>query len=294
MRDVARRRPGRAILSPPFESIDARTRQLHDALRARPINQALARALDESSRPGAVAGDVRLVLVPGLFHRDHPHTGADGAFLATVARDLGLAVETLPVDGSAGLDGSADAINDWLISSADTRPVLLFTLSMGTNEVRHALTRVAAARAFANVRAWTSISGLPFGSAAVDMTLANPLRRAFVRALCRFKGWHYENLRDVVRHRPGAPFVLPAHVRFVQIAAFPERVHLRDRRSRRLHRWLAGHGPNDGFALLEELAALPGEIYPVRGADHYLNGAASLEGRLAALIHDLVIRTTSR
>jgi len=170
--------------------------------------------------------------------------------------------------------------------------VLLFTLSMGTNEVRHALTRAAAAHAFANVRAWTSISGLPFGSAAVDLTLANPLRRAFVRALCRVKGWNYGNLRDVVRHRPGAPFVLPAHVRFVQIAAFPEHAHLRDRRSRRLHRWLAHHGPNDGFALLDELAALPGEIYPVWGVDHYLNGAASLEGRLAALIHDLAIRTS--
>ena len=291
VRDVARRRPGRAILSTTLESIDARTRLLYDSLRARPINQALARTLDEA-RPASATSDVRLVLVPGLFYREHPRTGADGAFLETVARDLGLAVEMLPIDGSAGLDGSADAINDWLLATMDARPVLLFTLSMGTNEVRHALTRAAAARAFVKVRAWISISGLPFGSAAVDLTLANPLRRAFVRALCRVKGWHYENLRDVVRHRPGAPFVLPAHIRLVQIAAFPEHAHLRDRRSRRLHRWLARLGPNDGFALLDELAALPGEIYPVWGVDHYLNGAASLEGRLAALISDLAIRTS--
>jgi hypothetical protein len=285
VRDFARRRPGNHALSAP-DSVDARTRRLYDAVRSRPANQALARTLDEA-RATNEPDDVRLALVPGLFHREHPHTGADGAFLERVARDLGLEVETLPVDGSAGLDASADAINDWLIATADARPVLLFTLSMGSNEVRHALTRNAAARAFANVRAWTSISGLPFGSAAVDLTLANPLRRAFVRALCRLKGWHYENLRDVVRHRPDAPFALPAHVRFVQVAAFPQREHLRDRRSRRLHRWLARFGPSDGFALLDELAALPGELYPVWAADHYLNGAAELDGRLAALIREL-------
>jgi len=174
--------------------------------------------------------------VPGLFHREHPHTGADGAFLKAVARNLALDVETMPVDGSAGLDGSADAINHWLMASTDRLPVLLFTLSMGSNEVRHALTRAHAARAFERVRAWTSISGLPFGSLAVDLTLANPLRHAFVRALCCYQGWHYENLRDVVRHRPAAPFELPSHLRFVQIAGFPAHAHLRDRRSRRLQR----------------------------------------------------------
>lgn len=277
---------GRALLA----AIDERTRKLYDEVRSRPANLSLARILGE--RPASPPPGVRLVLVPGLFYREHPHTGADGAFLKAAARGLGLDVETIPVDGSAGLDASADGINDWLVASADARPVLLFTLSMGTNEVRHALTRAHAVRAFDRVRAWTSISGLPFGSAAVDLTLANPLRRAFVRSLCRFNGWHYENLRDVVRHRPGAPFQLPAHVRFVQVAAFPEHAHLRDRRSRRLHRWLARSGPSDGFALLEELAKLPGEFYPVWGADHYLNGAASVEGRLAALLSELATRTS--
>lgn len=278
---------GRALLT----ATDERTRRLYDEVRARPANLLLARILDGGRATRPLAG-VRLLLVPGLFYRDRPHTGADGAFLETVAQELGLVVETIPVDGSAGLDASADAINDWLADPADARPILLFTLSMGTNEVRHALTRPRSTRAFERVRAWTSISGLPFGSAAVDLTLANPLRRVFVRALCRFRGWHYENLRDVVRHRPGAPFQLPGHLRFVQVAAFPQHGHLRDSRSRRLHRRLAPRGPSDGFALLEELANLPGEIYPVWGADHYLNGAASLEGRLAALIEDLAIRTS--
>lgn len=271
----------------PLTAADAGTRRLYERIREIPRNEELRRAIEDGAHAMAAVDGVRLVLVPGLFYRDYPQTGADGAFLKAVAGELGLEVETVPVDGSTGLDASADAINDWLATRAGARPVLLFSLSMGTNEVRHALTRTGAARAFASVRAWISISGLPFGSVAADLTLANPLRRGIVRAWCRFKGWHFDNLRDVLRHRPGAPFELPAHLRFVQIAAFPQRAHLRDRRSRRLQRWLAVRGPNDGFALLDELAGLPGDLYPVWGVDHYLNGAASLEGRLAALIRHL-------
>lgn len=266
----------------PLAAADESTRVLYERVRGAPCNESLRHALEDS--PVAAPPDgVRLVLVPGLFYREFPHTGADGGFLKEVARGLGLEVETIPVDGSQGLDGGADAINAWLAQHADDRRIVLFSLSMGTNEVRHALTRPGAV-AFARVSAWVSISGLPFGSPAVDMTLANPLRRWIVKPWCRFKGWSYENLRDSLRHRPGAPFRLPGHLAFVQVAAFPEQRHLHDRRSRRLRRWLAPRGPNDGFALLEELAALPGRIYPVWGVDHYLNGATQMRERLAALI----------
>ena len=269
--------------SNPLAAIDADTRLLYERVLAEPPNAELRRIIEAPST-GEPPGALRLVLVPGLFYREFPETGADGAFLKSVARTLGLSVETIPVDGALGLDGGADAIRDWLIAAGGDERILLFSLSMGSNEVRHALTRVGAERAFARVRAWISISGLPFGSPAVDLTLANPLRRLVLRPWCRFKGWNYESLRDVLRHRPGAAFSLPAHLAFVQIAAFPQRRHLRDRRSRRLQRWLAPWGPNDGFALLDELARLPGSLYPVWGADHYLTGNDDLAPRLAALI----------
>jgi hypothetical protein len=266
----------------PVAAADEHTRILYQRLLSEPRNAQLRRALEDSPPATSLAG-IRLVLVPGLFYRDLPHTGADGAFLKEVAHMLGLSFDTIPVDGSQGLDASADLINTWLAQCADDRRIVLFSLSMGSNEVRHALTRPGAA-AFGRVISWVSISGLPFGSPAVDMTLANPLRRWVVKPWCRFKGWSYDNLRDTLRHRPGAPFTLPYHLTFVQVAAFPQRRHLNDRRSRRLHRWLASLGPNDGFALLEELAALPGLIYPVWGVDHYLNGATDMRDRLAALI----------
>lgn len=266
----------------PGAAADEHTRTLYERVRAEPRNEELRRALEESPRAASL-DDIRLVLVPGLFYRDFPHTGADGAFLKDVARTLALAVETIPVDGSQGLDGGADAITTWLAQHRDERRVLLFSLSMGSNEVRHALARPDST-AFDQVSAWISISGLPFGSPAVDMTLANPLRRWVLKPWCRFKGWSYDNLRDTLRHRPGAPFSLPPHLEFVQVAAFPERRHLNERRSRRLHRWLAPRGPNDGFALLAELAALPGRIYPVWGVDHYLSDATGMRDRLAALI----------
>ena len=267
---------------------DERTRQLYASVCATPANAALRSIIEApAARFTAPPHDLRLVLVPGLFHREYPHTGADGAFLRAVAGALGLGLETIPVDGKSGLDASADAINDYLLSSRRHERVLLFSLSKGSNEVRHALTRAAGRTAFQRVRAWTSISGLPFGSPAVDLTHANPLRRLVLKPWCRLMGWNYEHLRDTLRHRPGAPFILPAHLRFVQVAAFPLRAHLVDRRSRRLHKNLSPRGPNDGFALLEELTALPGELYPVWGVDHYLSGTKDLAARLEALLRHL-------
>jgi hypothetical protein len=271
-----------------LNTADERTRRLYAVACATAANAALRSVIEApAARLTAPPDDLRLVLVPGLFHREYPHTGADGAFLRTVAESVGLGLETIPIDGMSGLDASADAINDYLRSGGRQERVLLFSLSKGSNEVRHALTRAAGRTAFQRVRAWTSISGLPFGSPAVDLTHANPLRRLVLKPWCRFKGWNYEHLRDALRHRPGAPFVLPPHMRFVQIAAFPLREHLKDGRSRRLHKGLSPLGPNDGFALLEELAALPGELYPVWGVDHYLTGTTDLAARLEALLRHL-------
>ena len=74
----------------------------------------------------------------------------------------------------------------------------------------------------------------------------------------------------------------------IHVHAFPLRQHLMDRRSRRLHRGLSSRGPNDGFAMLEEIAALPGYLYPVWGADHYLRGVDDLPQQLTRLLNTAI------
>lgn len=270
------------------QHLDAAARELFMHTLARPGNRELRDAIE---RPGiervphaGVRDGALIVLVPGIFYVDYPHTGADGAVLHRVAAALGLPFATIPVDGTAGLDPAADEINAWLQGSDGAEPIVLFSLSKGSAEVRHALTKPEAREAFRDVIAWISVSGLPFGTPSFEIFLRNPLRRAFMRTLCKIKGWRLDRVRDLLRHRPAAPLVLPEHLALIQVAAFPAQADLRDRRSRWLQRELAPLGPNDGFAVLAELVALPGRFYPIWGADHYLRGIDDLPARIARLI----------
>lgn len=273
-------------MSSSHSSLDAATRALYERVRDASRNRELLRVIDSAAPPRAAAA-AAIVLVPGIFYRDFPHTGADGAPLRAVAESLGVPFATIPVDGTEGVDAAADAINAWLAAAQFDAPIILFSLSKGSAEVRHALTKPEAERAFRRVAAWVSVSGLPFGTSSLEITLRNPLRRIGFELLCLYKRWRLATVRHLLRHRPAAPFVLPSGLRFVQIAAFPQRRHLRDRRSRRLHAGLASLGPNDGFAVLEELAALPGQLYPIWGVDHYLRGVDDLSLRLARLVGHL-------
>jgi hypothetical protein len=137
------------------------------------------------------------------------------------------------------------------------------------------------------VRAWVSVSGLPFGTPSVELVLSSAIARAIFEMWFWFKRWKLETVRELLLHRPAAPFELPAHIQFVQVVAFPRHADLGDRRSKRLRMRLAPFGPNDGFAVLLELAALPGYFYPLQGADHYLRGVPDLAARITRLINFL-------
>lgn len=277
-----------------LRELDAATRELYEQILAQPDNGALRRALElpraKTTTPQASDAhiDAQIVLVPGIFYADYPHTGADGAVLRQAAAALGLPFAMIPIDGTEGLDAAAATINAWLRAAQDPRPIVLFSLSKGSAEVRHALTKPEADKAFERVTAWISVSGLPFGTPAFERFLRNPLRHALVRAWFWLKRWRLDRVRDLLRHRSGAAFALPSHLQLIQVAAFPAHEHLRDRRSRWLQAALAPLGPNDGFALLDELAALPGRIYPIWGADHYLRNVDDLPSRIERLVEHVI------
>jgi hypothetical protein len=273
------------------QALDEATRVLYAKIRGMPRNRRLASALEQGQLPSAVrAPGVRIVLVPGILYRDYPQTGADGARLRVIAESFGIPVETIPADGTTGLDAAATLIIDRLDRLPANDRVLLFSLSKGSAEVRHALTQARADAAFRRVHAWVSVSGLPFGTPSFEGVLSRPLSRILFAGWFWWRRWKLEPVRELLAYQPRAPFALPSHLEFIQIAAFPLRSHLRDRRSKRLQRRIEMLGPNDGFAVLNDLAALPGTLYPVWGADHYLEGAPDLTGCIARLIVYLIGR----
>jgi hypothetical protein len=276
--------------------IDEVTAQLYERVRADPKNRLLIEAIDGSADPPVmpVGKDVCVVLVPGLLYRHFPESGADGAALRDIANAMSIPFLTIPLDGTEGLGASAATIGEWLqFHVPPAKAIVLMSLSKGSAEVMHALARSDVLPAFQRVIAWISVSGLPLGTPSMELIMRNPLRRTFLGAYCYVRGWKLTAIRELLMHRPSHAKMLPPHITLIQVVAFPMREHLKDRPSRRLHRQLAKIGPSDGYALLEELARMPGYLYPVWGADHYLRGMDELPSRLARVLA-FVLRTARR
>jgi hypothetical protein len=260
---------------PPAEAnaIDAVTAALYEQIRASPRHGPFIRRI-ESDEPLTFDGrPPRVVVMPGAFHAQYAHTGADGSRVLELAAQLDWPAEVVPVPSLGSLAGNAALLADVLRQRRE-EPVVVVSLSKGGADVRTAFERPAAAKEFRDVRAWVNISGIVTGTALVAWLRARPLRCSGVRLLLRCRGQRWAQIEEL-RRDAGAPLAqpiqLPLHVRAIHIAGFPRVRELSKDWARRGHARLAPLGPNDGGGiLLRDLLDLPGEIFPVRGADHYL------------------------
>lgn len=250
--------------------VDFATAALFRRIRFDPRRAAFFERIESPEEPGSSTETPHVVIMPGAFAAEYPHTGADGARVIELARRLGWAAERVKVPSFAPMADNARVLSDALARSPE-RPVILVSLSKGAADVRAAL---AKSEAFRNVRTWVNLSGLANGTPLVDWLRARPLRRLGVRTLLRLRGQRFatvEELRCGSDAPLGRPLALPSGLRTIHVAGFPLHRHLSDDWARRGHARLAPLGPNDGGgALLADFARLPGDLYPVWGADHYL------------------------
>jgi hypothetical protein len=71
-----------------------------------------------------------IAVVPGAFHREHPGSGADGARVMAIAREIDCAAAVIPVPGFGRLEDNARQIADWLGARRDRR-IAVVSLSKG-------------------------------------------------------------------------------------------------------------------------------------------------------------------
>jgi hypothetical protein len=235
------------------------------------------------------AVDATLALVPGAFYLEHPETGADGKCLRVAAESLGYRPALIHTHSLGSSEQNAGIICDWLRNCADSN-IIICSLSKGAADVKMALARPEAATAFRNVVAWINVGGTPAGSPMVAWLLDRPLPSMIYRLLLWCRGKDFVFIRSMDR-RPGGPLdcelLRPAHIKIIHVLGFPLRRHILRRRTRRWHRRLSPHGPNDGATILADNCRLPGAIFPVWGADHYLSAQWSPERLITALLHYL-------
>lgn len=252
---------------------DFATALLHDRLVRSPEHGPFIQRVDASAEVGRPPSGALLAIVPGACYREFPQTGADGRRLQEDAHRHGWPVEMVPVASFGSLADNARMIRDWL-HGRPKKKIVLVSLSKGGADVRTALAQPDAAETFRNVAAWINLSGIVFGTELANWFLQRRFWRMMVRFLCWRHGYAMSTLEELVR-RPGGPLdgdvVLPPGLRAVHMIGFPMQRHLRSQRARRGHRRVAALGPGDGGGImLGDVGRLPGWIYPVLGADHYL------------------------
>jgi hypothetical protein len=251
--------------------LDFATALLYDRILRHPKHSSFFERVHSNEPPGA--GPLPLIaIIPGAFHRENKHTGADGALLAGILRSMGCSVECVPVGSFGSLYENAGIIARWL-KQQKNRPVIVASLSKGTADMKMALATPDISEVFNHVAAWISLSGLPQGTPLVDWLERQWWRKIGVKFLLRLRGQKYSVIEEL-RHGAQAPLAqwppLPAHLSIVHIMAFPLRRHLAHRWALRGFERLSPMGPNDGGGfLLGDAAILPGVLFPVWGADHY-------------------------
>jgi hypothetical protein len=260
------------------EGTDFATAWLYARLRNSPVHGPWMEQLGEATgserddrRPGAT-----VVIVPGAFYREYPQSGADGQVVREEAERLGFATDRVPLLSFGSLRANARMLGDWL--ARDRREnLILVSLSKGGAEVKLALAEPGAAETFRRVAFWVNLSGLLWGTPLVGWLLSSRLRVLWFRLLFCWRGFDFSVIPELARG-PGTPLdgelQLPGHLRAVHVVGFPLARHLSNGLARRCYRRVQAWGPNDGAGIiLADVCRLPGVVYPVWGADHYLRPA---------------------
>jgi len=266
------------------EGIDAATTRLYRAVVESPLHGPFLRRVAEicqRAEPAPWSRDATLALVPAAFYRENPGSGADGRLLREAAERLGCATEVIPIASTGRVRQNARIICDWL-ARRPARPVVLASLSKGGADVKLALAEADAAGAFAQVAAWLNLCGTLTGTPLAEWLLSQERGAVLTRFYHRLRGQSLGFLGDL-RYAPGSlldcELRLPPRLRLINVVGFPLREHLEHGISRRSHRRLAVLGPNDASLVLADVCALPGLLFPVWGADHYLRPKGDV-GRL--------------
>jgi hypothetical protein len=255
-----------------INDIDRATTALYETICSSPNFRPFIRCIEGSEPLPLQERKPRILVMPGAFHVEHPHTGADGRRIFELAAELAWPAERVNVPSLAPMKENAAALVDRL--RAHREPIVLVSLSKGGADVRAALQRPDAPAVFREVRAWVNLSGMVTGTPLVGWLKARPLRCLGARALLWFRRQRFAVIEEM-RHGAGSPLdgplMLPEGLRAIHVVGFPLKRDLSNDWAKRGHARLAPLGPNDGGGiLLRDVLRWPGVVYPVWGCDHYL------------------------
>jgi hypothetical protein len=248
---------------------DLATAIAHRCILDEPENREFLRRL--ASLPVAASPgkrNLRIVIVPTMYHQERPELGGDGRLIAGIAERFGISVETIRTSSLGGIEENATTIAHALTRGGDV-PIWIVTISKGSADLKRALIRHP--ELAKRLMGWINIAGMPGGSMHADPKPGGAIGHAMLQGWLLLRGASAGMLAEVGRSHAysRAGLTLPSTIEVVNVVPMPLSCHLR----KPVDKWasyLADFGPNDGYVLLEDALILPGRICPIWGADHYL------------------------
>lgn len=209
---------------------------------------------------------IKILVVPGMFYKEHPEVGADGQLIVSIARQCGFDAEVLPIKSKGSITDNVSIINEALQQEKADK-IWLLSLSKGSSEVRHYLQSYQVPQA---VKGWLNIAGINNGSPHADRKLSSSLRKTLYLLLTRLMKVDFQVLKELnTNHAMWGIDEWDNSINYIHVAPIPLRAHLRSMLRRRYEKILQ-FGPNDGIVPVADVNVLPGKIYPVWGVDHFM------------------------
>ena len=266
--------------------VDLATMVFYQAVRIAKDNKGFVDAIDRQAVGQSTDKRITLLILPALFYEEHPEVGGDGAHVANVARACGIDARVVPTVSRGGIDDDLPIVRKALQDVKDGE-IWLMTLSNGATSWRCLLQQHSDEIPLERVTTWFNVGGLPNGCQLVDLMLRNRLRRIRTRAFCKVIRMDFNSFCEFGTATPRLqePLQIPNHLRVINVVGSPLTSHVEKSMQTRFL-MLKHLGPNDGMVLLPDALWLPGDVYPVLGADHFFRGTqiSSLLYRLFAYV----------
>lgn len=233
--------------------------------------------------------NITLAMVPGMFYKDNPETGADGKALRDLAAKIGIKSILVPILQTGTSEQNGEIICNFLRGASEDSPIIFASPSKGGADIKMAIRKCGGEAYFRKVRGWYNIGGLSRGSFAVNGMLDVWSYYLKARLYFLLEWYDWNGLLSLKAGKESAldePMVLPKGLTLINVVGVPLFRHVTER-AHIFYNYLMNFGPNDGFLLLADTIVPGAIVYPSWRNDHYFSWPFP-EARLQAFFGYLV------
>lgn len=225
--------------------------------------------------------NTKIIIVPGMFYKEHPDVGAGGDIVCEIARECGFQTSTIATLSKGSVSHNTKLIKEAILNEKLER-IWFVSFSKGSAEIRLALEQLENSPQIQKVQGWISISGVPYGTPLATLKQKSFLSKMVWGATSKLLRVDTGVSKDLC-HKGilACPMKISSRINIIHIVGFPIASHLHPELIKFYNR-LAPYGPNDGLTLLKDYMNINERVYPIWGLDHFLRSS-----RISSVIYKM-------